>query len=283
MPFKHRLNFNKYKVITMKTFSVNLDSERSWVRLDAFIPDLPEKRDALLIIPGGGYWCVCTDREGYAIAEAFMPEGFSCFVLNYSVREQGKYPAPLEDASLAMQYIREHADELRIRADRVFAVGFSAGGHLCGMLGTMWHEVTNVPYGINKPTGVMLCYPVLTGKKGHAHDGSFAILCGKEIEELTDEDRALYSLENHVDNRTSPAFLMHTSDDNCVPVESSIYMANALAQNKIPFEMHIYPHGPHGIALANEITSKGSENKAIARWVSDAAAWSRTIESSKLD
>lgn len=266
----------------MKTFSVNLNPERPWVKLESFIPDLPEKRDALLIIPGGGYRLVCGDREGSAIAEAFMPEGFSCFVLTYSIKEHGKYPAPLEDASLAMQYIRENAEELRINADRVFAVGFSAGGHLCGMLGTMWHEAKNVPYGINKPMGVMLCYAVLTGKKGHAHDDSFAILCGKEASEMTEDERAMYSLENHVDERTSPAFLMHTSDDDCVPVESSIYMANALSQHKIPFEMHIYPHGPHGIALANEITSKGAENKAIARWVSDAAAWSRTIESSSV-
>ena len=258
---------------------VNLREDDPNITLDCFITEHSQKRDALLVIPGGGYILVCLDCEGHRVAEEFIPKGFNCFVLNYSINEKAKYPRPLEDASLAVKYIKEHADELNINADRVFALGFSAGGHLTGMLGTMWHKVSVGEYGINKPCGVILCYPVLTSKLGHSHEDSFHNLLGTTSP--TAEQLAAVSIENNIDERSVPAFLWHTSNDPVVPVESSLYTAIKYKEYGIPFELHIFPHGPHGMALGNELSAAGnpdSVNDRVAQWPDLAAEWTKTIK-----
>lgn len=268
----------------MKIETVSICKDDPSITLTCYVSDYPHVRDALLIIPGGGYGMVCADHEGYPVAEAFFPHHFNCFVLNYSVCEKAKFPRPLVEASLAMQYIRENAETLNIDPERVFCVGFSAGGHLCASLATMWHTVKEVPEGINKPTGVILCYPVLTGKRGHLHLGSFENILG--VKDPSDEQLEIYSLENRVDERTCPVFLMHTFNDNGVPVEGSFYFAEALRKYEIPLEMHIYPHGAHGASLANATTSRWYDHnewnyKQISGWVKHAVNWTRNIENIK--
>lgn len=267
----------------MRIEKVNLIKDDPSVTLTCYVADSysQKKRDALLVIPGGGYGVVCIEHEGYPVAEAFIPHNFNCFVLTYSVEEKAKGHRPLVEASIAMQYIRENAEQFNIDPERVFCVGFSAGGHLAASLATMWHTVKEVPEGINRPTGAILCYPVLTGKRGHSHMGSFINLLG--VKEPTDEQLEIYSLENHVDERTSPVFLMHTFDDNGVPVEGSFYFAEALRKHKIPLQMHIYPHGAHGASLANTITGRWYDSdawnyKLIRGWVNEAAEWAKNID-----
>ena len=267
----------------MKIKTVSICKDDPSITLTCYVTESYSeiKRDAMLVIPGGGYANVCVAHEGYPVAEAFIPHNFNCFVLNYSVCDKAKGHRPLIDASLAMQYIRENAEELNINPERVFCVGFSAGGHLAASLATMWHTVKEVPEGINKPTGAILCYPVLTGKRGHSHLSSFEFLLG--IKNPTDEQLEIYSLENHVDARTSPIFLMHTFDDNAVPVEGSFYFAEALRKHNIPLQMHIYPHGAHGATLANNVTGRWYDHtrwnyKLISGWVQEAVEWTRNLE-----
>ncbi len=262
----------------MENKKINLCPEISDAYLDCFYNTDGPKRSALLVIPGGGYGMICSDREGYPIAQAFMPYGFNCFVLTYSIGEKAKFPLPLFEASKAMQYIRENAEMLNIDPKKVFVAGFSAGGHLSGALGTLWHTVEGVPEGINRPDGIILGYPVSSSEEGAGHLGSFYNILGNS--NPTEEELKKYSLENCVDERTSPAFIMHTGDDQVVPVMGSIYLAKALSQNKIPFELHIYPSAPHGIALANEITACDNPlwvNDRIAEWVRLAAEWTKTL------
>ena len=112
---------------------LNNEDKRSYI--DTYVQDGNVKRDAMLVIPGGGYCGVCSDREGEPIALEFFAKGYNAFVLNYRAGKAGDvYPSQLLDAAAAMIYIREHEEELCINKDRVFAVGFSAGGHLCGSL-----------------------------------------------------------------------------------------------------------------------------------------------------
>lgn len=241
-------------------------------------------RDAMLVIPGGGYEIVCADREGEPIALAYMNEGFNAFVLHYSIGEKAVFPRPLCDASLALSYIRAHAAEFNINPNRIFVVGFSAGGHLAGSLGVMWdlpevRELTGIAYGENKPNGVVLGYPVVSGKRYASHGGSFHRLHGKT--DLSDEELELYSLENHVKSETAaPMFAFHTSNDQSVPVASPLLLALAYAKVGLPFELHIYPCGPHGIALANEATSLGNplfESEAVATWLGHSIEWIKNI------
>lgn len=231
------------------------------------------KGDAILVIPGGGYNMVCADREGEPIALSYLSKGIKAFVLNYSVGKDAAGHQPLVEASAAMAYLRTHREALGITG-RIYAVGFSAGGHLTASLATMWHrpeviEKARIAYGDNRPDAVALCYPVISGFE-YAHKGSFYNITGTNTP--TDEQLYKYSAEKHVDEKACPAFIIHTANDTVVPVENALLMAEAYSKNKIPFELHIYPDAPHGIALANEITSCGNQSwvrPQMARWVDD--------------
>ncbi len=260
---------------------IYLDKSNENVYLEAYIADPIGDfvRNAILVIPGGGYGEVCSDREGEPIAMAFMPYGYNAFVLHYSVGG-AKFPTQLIEASAAIAHIRDNAEKYNINPDKVFAVGFSAGGHLAASLGTMWHkpEITaslDIPHGYNKPNGVMLIYPVISAKY---HALSFNNLLQDEKD--NPEMQAMSSIENSVDENSSPAFIMCTSNDQIVDVRNTLAIVNKLAEKQIKFELHIYPDGPHGVALGNEITKCGVEkwcNPAIAKWVENAAYWAENL------
>ena len=264
--------------------TVKLMPGRDEVYLDYYgNDDRSEVADAMLVIPGGGYGAVCSDREGEPIALSYLTKGINAFVLHYSVGSEIKDPLdPLTEASLAMLHIRANAPKYNINPARVFAVGFSAGGHLAGSLGTLWNDAelqARLPEAGdgNRPTGVVLCYPVISSSN-IGHMGSFSNLLRSQTPDAAALER--FSLEKHVGAHTSPAFIMHTYDDGLVPVENSLLMAQAYAQAHRPFEMHIYPHGPHGIALANKVTWGGNPDMvcpAAARWVSDSVEWMKTV------
>ena len=276
----------------MKHERIYLDAEHE-VWIDTYVAASEVKRDAILVIPGGGYGCVCTDREGEPIALSFFAKGLNAFVLNYRVvgnTEAGKagktvtYPAQLIDAGRAMLYIREHADELSVNPERVFAVGFSAGGHLCGSLATMFEypEITEYfgerAVGI-RPTAAVLAYPVVAAFE-KAHFGSFVNLLGKPYSEITDEEKRKFSIDSAANEKSSPMFIWHTVEDNLVPVENSLRLGMALQNLGVPYMMELYPYGPHGLALSNEITECG--NPAYVQpmaecWIERACEWFKTL------
>lgn len=263
----------------MKYEVIRLREDDPDVTLTTYVQDENwKKRDAILVIPGGGYGCVCSDREGEPIALAFTARGVNAFVLNYSVGAKALFPRPLADAFLAMAYIRDHAEEYCIDPERVFCVGFSAGGHLAASLGTFWHlqsalDMAGVSSDRTRPAGMILCYAVLSAGE-MAHKGSFYNILGTTTP--TDGQLDLYSIEKHIDDRTVPAFFMHTADDAVVPVQNALLTAQAMADKKRPFELHIYPHGPHGVALGDWQTGRGNagwDDASIAEWVGSAVRW----------
>ena len=252
--------------------------------LDAYLPDPTANfvRKPLLVIPGGGYGKVCADREGEPIAQAFLPYGYSAFVLHYTVGRKKPFPAQLTEATLAIKYIKDHAKELGVDADELFVVGFSAGGHLAASTGVLWKneavlEAIPMPHGYNKPTGVMLIYPVISPDYEH-HIESFRNLWCSDTP--TEEQLHAAAIERHVDADSAPAFILHGVNDQTVDVRNSLTLANAYALAEVPFEMHIYPNAPHGLALANAITAGGKPNwivPAVAEWVRLAANWAETV------
>jgi len=222
---------------------------------------------AVLILPGGGY-SFCSDREAEPVALSFLSAGCTAAVLRYSV-EPARHPTQLHEAAAAMAHLRGHADDYHIDPACVFVCGFSAGGHLAAMLSCLWHET---PQGeLARPTGMILCYPVISGGE-YAHRGSFKNLTGGDVA-LT---RAL-SIETHVDERTPPAFIWHTADDGAVPAMNSVLMAQALAAKGIPYALHIFPHGVHGLSMAEELTAPVGNaamvNPQAAQWFPLAMEW----------
>ncbi len=271
----------------MKTQRIYLDDTDARVYIDAYLPDAPlGAKPAMLVIPGGGYGEVCADREGEPIALAFAVRGFCTFVLNYRVgRAEDVYPLQLLDASRAMIYIRANAEALLVDPRRVYAVGFSAGGHLAGSLATM-HDLPEITEELgvfaqqNRPDAVILAYPVVSAQLP-THIGSFEHLLGGAFDTLRPQALQYVSLETQVNERTCPMFIWHTAEDEVVPPFGSVRLCEELLQRKIPVMLHIYPHGPHGFALANEMTSMGRADfvdSLCERWVDDAAEWLRRLQ-----
>ncbi len=239
-------------------------------------------RDAVLVIPGGGYSYVCLDREGEKTALAYVARGVNAFELNYRASEKDVFPMHLEYAALAMNYIREHAEEYNVNPERIFAEGYSAGGHLCASLATMHGFVEKrlgLPENSARPRGVVLAYPVISAYIP-THGASIANLLNKPFSALTDEERDAYSLEKHVTSETPPAFIWHTATDKDVPVQGSLKYAMACADNGVPFTLHVYPYGPHGICLATDYTSTAtpeSTQPLAEGWLDASIKWMKTI------
>ena len=238
------------------------------------------RRPALIVLPGGGL-SFLSEREAEPVALAFMPHGINTFVLRYSIGEFGNYPMPLLDVSLAVAHVRRNADKYNVDPKRIYIAGFSAGGYVAAMLGVRWHEdfireEIDIPYGMNRPDGMILSYPVITAKE-YAHRGTINNSIGADAtEEMLEE----HSLENLVSEKTPPAFIWHTANDGAVPVENSLFFASALSEHNVPFELHVYPDGPHGLSLANSETSVGNralENPRAAEWVRLAAEWMKLL------
>ena len=124
----------------------------------------------------------------------------------------------------------------------------------------------------------MLVYPVVTGVAPYLQTGTFRNLLGTDTP--TEEQLRQTSLEEHVTKESCPLFILHTSNDDVVDVRNSLCLAQRYRENDLPFEMHIYPDGPHGVALGNKITRCNVakwENPAIAKWVEQAAAWADAL------
>lgn len=239
-------------------------------------------RPAMIVCPGGGY-NYRSPREAEVIARKFFAESMNVYILRYSVKENSANYAPLIQAALAIKYVRENAEAHNTDPNKVFICGFSAGGHLAASSGILWNikEVRDAigvtdgtaPEGINKPTGMVLSYPVITAGE-YAHKGSIRNLCGKD--EPTKEEADRFSLELHVDKTTSPTFVWHTVTDQTVPVQNSLLLLNALVENNVMCEAHIYPKGVHGLSLANKETWAENPNMLephVEGWIDLAVKW----------
>lgn len=211
------------------------------------------KRPAVIVFPGGGYQFT-SHREAERIALAYNAAGYHAFVLRYSVAPD-IHPEPILDAAKAFTMVREHAQDWMVDTDKIAVCGFSAGGHLAASLSVHWNNNSiftdeEIQNGLLKPNASILCYPVITVYE-YAHQGSFSNLFGRKPDPAFLD---LMSLENHVGKHTPPAFLWHTTEDVVVPVQNSLVYAQALAKEQIPFEMHIFPNGPHGLSLVSDET-----------------------------
>ena len=263
----------------------SLYEHRPHITLTAYVsdssPDLRNfKKTAVLVLPGGGY-NFTSDREAEPVAKAFFGAGFNAFVLRYSVKEEAANYAPLLDAAAAVKFIRDNADRYNIDRDKIVVCGFSAGGHLAASLATLWKlDIVAQTLGCEgsyvKPNGMILCYPVLLANY-KAHQPSMVNLTGKA--NPSEEERAKFSIEQHVDSDTCPAFIWHTANDEPVPVENALCMCESLSAAKVPFELHVFPFGQHGLSLATaEVAPRDEMIMPYAgRWFDFAVRWINEI------
>ncbi len=201
-------------------------------------------RGAVVICPGGGY-AGKDGREGDPVAWMLNSEGISAFVLNYRT-SPCPHEAPLSDAQRAIRLVRS------LGYEKVGILGFSAGGNVCcnaAVLFDAGNPDSDDPLErlSSRPDAFAACYPVVTMGE-YTHEGSRNNL----LHQLAGDEalRRRYSAEENVTPNTPPGFIWHTATDQLVPVENSLQLAAALSRNKVPFEMHIYPYGSHGMNLA---------------------------------
>ena len=165
-----------------------------------------------------------------------------------------------------MNIIRENAADWNVHSEKIAICGFSAGGHLAASLGVHWYkpylqDISGLASGLNKPNAMILNYPVISSGK-FAHRGSFDNLLG---EDASTEILHEMSLEYQVTDKTPSAFIWHTFEDSAVPVENSLFFASKMREMSIPFELHIYPQGPHGLSLATLETDYSIPH--VATWI----------------
>lgn len=223
----------------------------------------------VIVFPGGGYR-VLADHEGHAIAVWLNSIGITAVVLKYRLGPRYQHPAMMHDALRAIRTVRARAAEWKLDPSRIAIMGFSAGGHLASTAAT--HFDSGNPQSpdpiervSSRPDLLILCYPVITMTDPYTHRGSRQHLLGQNPNpELVE----LLSNEKQVTSRTPPTFFFHTQDDQGVPVENSLLFAAALRREQVPYEMHIYEKGRHGVGLA-------ANDPALSTWPGLLENWLR--------
>ncbi len=219
------------------------------------------KRPFMLVSPGGGYtgvWC----SEGEIISDVFYKKGYNVGVFTYTTNPTLIEPVKkqaLNDIGRAVRYIRKNGDKLNVIVDKVCVCGFSAAGHVSASLAVHYDDLdeVNEEY-LNyspKPDAIILSYPVISTKPEITHKGSVEALIGTDVFDNMDkykEELEYFSLENQVNENTVPCFVWHTATDPDVPVENSYLFAQALQKNKVPYALHIFSEGGHGLSTADE-------------------------------
>lgn len=237
---------------------------------DNFNPSITEfkvndNKTAVIVCPGGGYMGKA-GHEGAPIAEMFNKGGINAFTLDYNVHPCHKY-APLSDIQRAVRVVRS------LGYEKVATLGFSAGGHLCATSGTLYdfdayEKTDDIDKLSARPDAFIPCYAVISFGE-YTHAGSrWALLGDEQNDEKLIE---LFSNEKNVTKNTPPCFLWHTATDDAVNVKNSLLMAEALRENGVYFELHIYPVGCHGLGLA-------TDKNDIGTWSSHAVTFLKNLE-----
>ena len=281
----------------------NINPEKKNVCLSAYIRDGGDlggvKRPAVIVLPGGGYMA-CAPQEGKPVALRFAAMSYHSFVLKYSTlfsvfpskpdlsraNPGVHYPGPLEDLGRAIIAIRENAERWSVDPDKIILCGFSAGAHLAAMYATHWNR-PELSYALGagtnllRPSACILCYGVfdletildLNNEYKELFSTFTYALCGKKA--LSEEEMIKFSPVKHVGNHMPPSFIWATAEDKMVPCANSVNMALAMAEKNIPYELHIFEKGRHGLSLADESSAVTAEeiNPHVANWVSLAEGW----------
>jgi acetyl esterase/lipase len=225
---------------------------------------------AIVICPGGGYGGLAP-HEGVDYARFLNEQGVAGLVLKYRLGSRGyRHPAMLQDAARAMRTVRARATEWNLDPKRIGIMGSSAGGHLAATLLTHFdagrsEDLDPIERQSSRPDLGILCYAVITMGE-FTHQGSKYNLLGKDP---SPDLVRLLSNELQVTRETPPTFLWHTWEDTAVPVENSLQFADALRRAGVPFDLHIYQKGSHGLGLGSAKWDPDHRHP----WTSDCVYW----------
>lgn len=275
----------------MRTFSVEFNPRRR-VSLEGSVYDLPLReeqptplehpRPAVIICPGGGYEFL-SQREIDPASTAFLAAGFNTFVLRYSILEHATDANPAVDASRAVRWVRAHADELGVDPDRIAVLGFSAGGHVAGMIATSWqeealHEAERAEYAQLVEDGVASNAGLLeVGNRPDAVVACYAVFTMDWVDDRARPHLRFGDCISAVSAQTPPTFLWTTNQDATVPPTQSLRFATALAEAGVEFEYHHFDRGVHGLSTATPVANRDRDDlpENASAWVGLCARWLR--------
>ena len=224
---------------------------------------------AVVIFPGGGYVRLAIEHEGYDIARWFNQQGVAAFVVKYRMQEYG-FPAPLLDGLRAVRYVRAHAANWKLDANRIGVMGFSAGGHLAAsvatryqfrseqLVGDPWQNVSA------RPDFAILGYPVITLEGPDAHTGSRQALLGENPASALVREN---SLQHQVKAKVPPMFIIHGANDKAVPMGNSLALFAAVQKHNKQSELHIYQTNVHGFGMRKGEGTASDWPDALMSWL----------------
>ena len=289
----------------MKIWKESLYKDNEKVYFQAYLQenfveiDPVRKRPLMIVVPGGGY-ITTSDREAEPVALGWLSWDYHVIVLRYTTEDRGSalYPNSLLDLARLMGIIHENADQWFVDEENIFACGFSAGGHLVLSLAAHWHEswlaeMSNVPNALLKLKGIALGYPMVdyifqnekakntpefhlidpvqNASRYDAIEMINEVSAGKDADEERFKE---ISPDYHISESMVPVFVWGTSTDDFIFVGNTLKLGLALEKHKIPFEMHIFPYGPHGMSMATSAScgpGNGMDDKKVAKWLDMAA------------
>ncbi|OIR01141.1 acetylxylan esterase precursor [mine drainage metagenome] len=256
-----------------------IDSSGGWVKminvtnptLEMYLPPKDKANGiAVIICPGGAYSVLAILHEGKQVAQWLNSLGITAFILNYRLPNDAtmkdKSIAPLQDAQEAMRIVRRHATEWNLHPSKIGIMGFSAGGHVASSLSVHYadkvYETSDSTSA--RPDFSLLIYPVITMDSSTTNLWSRISLLGRNP---TEKDVKYFSNELQVTKNTPPAFLVHSMNDDAVPVVNSINYALALHRFNVPCELHLYQSGKHGYGMGKSTNTESSWTTACEKWL----------------
>lgn len=267
-------------IFTQSLATDNFDTQAT---LTAYLKELdPRHTDqqlpAIIYVPGGSYTHIQAE-QAENICLAFAARHYQCFVLRYSFEDEKRplLPAPLAELAKSIALIREHADEWHIDPDKIIPMGFSIGGQIVSLYNDYWstdwlNKLAATSPGQLKPNATILGYPVIDLNMGFPDDET-------KIKHWAGDKPDTFAAQKHVSSHNAPTFTWVTSDDPFVPVANSLAYSTALAQHHIQQELHVFRHGPHGMALATVATAwkPDADQPHVAHWLTLADEWLQEV------
>ncbi len=245
-------------------------AEKDTPTLTPFWP-APDKATgaAFIVCPGGGYRMLAA-HEGEPFARWLNAQGIAAFVLKYRLTTDGYLvPTSLLDAARAVRLVRKNATDWGLDPQRIGLMGSSAGGHLTATLSTQFDagkaDATDpIEQVSSRPDLAVLCYGfILFDLPDADREGRFL---GPNA---TPEQKLLLSPRRNVRSDTPPTFVWQTVEDDKVVVDNALAYATALREKGVPFDLHLYTKGRHGIGLGN----KTFEPEKLHPWTRDCEFW----------
>jgi acetyl esterase/lipase len=222
---------------------------------DVFVPPGAGPFPGMLVVHGGA-WRVGSRAQLASVAARFAEHGYVAVAISYRLAPQSKFPAQIYDCQAAVRWMRTHASEFKIDPQRIGGFGYSAGGHLVALLGTLddnEYKEAGIPK--DAPSARLQC--VLAGGapcdfRELPADSSFLAywLAGTRSEKPDNYRNA--SPATFITPDDPPMYFFSGVDDALVPIASPQKMVDSLKRTGVTAEMHAIKNAGHLQAIFDQ-------------------------------